>query len=192
MPEMTDDTAMDEDGGAPLSPYSANRSAVRNYTMPPVPNFEIPPSPPGSPPPASTKKIARFLQLKRQGVHFNQKLETSSALRNPSLLKKLMDFAGIDDKDQYASTLPPELATPTEFPAWAYPEEIAKRQEQKRKNREKIEFVPATASSSGSAAGQVSVAERVRAGLSRESSKSPAVSEGSKRKDSERNLAGKR
>lgn len=178
----------DEDG-QPLSPYSANRAAIRNLTMPSVPNFEIPPSPPGSPPMGSTKKFARFLALKKQGVHFNDKLDKSSALRNPSLLKKLRDFASIDENDQYASTLPEGLATPTEFPSWAYPEEIAKRQEQRKKNRDKIDFVPAAASiasaasSSNSTPGQLSVAERVRAGLSRDSSKSPAVPPTAKRKD---------
>ncbi|KAG9885164.1 hypothetical protein KCV02_g19196, partial [Aureobasidium melanogenum] len=79
------DSAEDEDASAPPSPYTANRLMLRNLTMPPVPNFQIPPSPPGSPPPDTTTKFARFLDLKKKGTHFNQRLYHSSALRNPGL-----------------------------------------------------------------------------------------------------------
>ncbi|KAI9839630.1 MAG: hypothetical protein M1819_002256 [Sarea resinae] len=137
------------------SPYSASRSLIRDLTLPPVPNLDIPPSPPGSPQPSTSAKFAHFLELKKQGVHFNEKLAKSSALKNPSLLQKLMGFAGIDDQNQYASTLPTELWDPSGFPKWAYKEELAKSQqelsrrkeeEKARVQREALEFVPATGS----------------------------------------------
>lgn len=120
--------------------------------MPPVPNFDIPPSPPGSPPEAATAKFKNFLDLKKKGVHFNERLDQSTALRNPSLLPKLMDFAGFEHADQYASSLPEGLAVPTSFPEWAYTDrlikehdKIAKRKEQEMKgNKDKVDFVPAT------------------------------------------------
>lgn len=152
MPESILTMSEDDRIQAPTSPYTANRLLIRNVTMPPVPNFEIPPSPPGSPPPATTAKFARFLDLKKKGVHFNERLHQSSALRNPGLLAKLMDFAGISQEDQYASALPDALAVPTKFPEWAYAdklvkehERIAKRKEEERAKlqREAIDFVPA-------------------------------------------------
>ncbi|KAF2435111.1 hypothetical protein EJ08DRAFT_604881 [Tothia fuscella] len=188
------------------SPYSSNRLSIRNLTMPPVPNFEIPPSPPGSPPPTSTKKFAKFLELKKQGIHFNEKLEKSSALRNPSLLQKLMDFAGFEEGDQYKTALPDELALPTSFPAWAYADQLNKTQQKVLKKREEerakklregngvIEFAPAGSGSTSRAAtpgaarnAPVSAAERIMAGLDKEKSRSPAVQSDGRRRDGERN-----
>jgi hypothetical protein len=63
-----------------------------------------------------------------------------------------MDFAGINEEDQYASTLPAGLAVPVVFPEWAYAEElkasqkrIFKEREQKKSRapREAVEFVSA-------------------------------------------------
>lgn len=142
----------DEDAQPPASPYTATRMLLRNLTMPPMANFDIPPSPPGSPPPATTAKFTRFLELKKKGVHFNERLHQSSALRNPSLLAKLMDFAGISQEDQYATALPEAIAVPTKFPDWAYAdklvkehERIARKKEEERAKmqREAIDFVPA-------------------------------------------------
>jgi hypothetical protein len=197
----------DQTSGGPNSragsPYSSNRLSIRNLTMPPVPNFEIPPSPPGSPPPTSSKKFARFLELKKQGVHFNEKLEKSSALKNPSLLQKLMDFADIDEMDQYATALPEDLALPTSFPAWAYADQLNKTQqkvlkkraeEKARAGRKTLDFVPATGSASTSRAATpgatrgapASAAERVMAGLDREKPRSPAIQGDGARRDADR------
>ena len=192
---------------APQSPYSANRTAIRNLTLPTIPDFDIPPSPPGSPPPGMDKKFENFLELKKQGVHFNDKLAKSSALKNPSLLQKLMDFAGIEREDQYNTTLPEDIWNPKAFPAWAYKEELAKSQqeitkkreeERSRSQRESIEFVSATNSTeltrngtpanSGKGKG-LSAAERVMAGLNRDRTQSPHGNSGSTRKDSERRVS---
>jgi hypothetical protein len=153
--------------------------------MPPNPNFDIPPSPPGSPPAGPTKKFAHFLELKKKGIHFNERLERTTALKNPSLFHTLKTRAGISDEDQYATTLEEDLAVPRTYPPWAYADElyrsqqkILKRREEegKKRPREAIDFVAATgsaASSRGSTpgglrAGAKSAAERVLEGLEKE------------------------
>ncbi|KAI4160500.1 MAG: hypothetical protein L6R39_000206 [Caloplaca ligustica] len=157
----------------PLSPFSANRAALRNLTMPTMPNFEIPPSPPSSPPPGMEQKFEHFLQLKKQGVHFNERLAGSSALKNPGLLQKLMATAGLEVADQYATTLATELWDPASLPQWAYQVELRKSQQQvakkkevaeSRTQRENIEFVPpanvVTRSVNGVRGGSDGAAER--------------------------------
>ena len=144
-------------------------------------------------------KFRHFLDLKRRGVHFNQKLANSSALKNPSLFHRLMDFAGLEDQDQYCTSLPQNVWDPKAFPPWAYKEELAKSQqavtkkieeEQARTQRERVEFVAAT-NSGRSSRGQTpvvpvgtkgprgSAAERVMAGLDSERTGSPQVGSGS-------------
>lgn len=180
----------------PQSPYTATRALIHDLTLPTFPNFDIPPSPPGSPLHGMDAKFNHFLLLKKQGVHFNEKLAHSSALKNPSLLQKLMDFAGVEDGDQYATTLPKDVWDPLVFPAWAFKEELAKRQQEflkkreeakARQQRESIEFVsPAglvkgvggSASESGSKGFRVSAVERVMAGLDRDRMRSPAAGNG--------------
>ncbi len=128
------------------SPYTANQSLLRDLTLPPVPNMEIPDSPPGTPPPsldALNKKFSTFLDFKRnKGTHFNARLSQSSAARNPALMDKLLAFVGVDpsfedatggDVDgagaarkkldpaaQYATTLSADLWDPAAFPEWAF------------------------------------------------------------------------
>jgi hypothetical protein len=190
----------------PSSPYSLSRSLIRDLTLPPYPDLNIPPSPPGSPPPITTAKFVHFLELKKQGIHFNEKLAKSSALKNPSLLQKLMGFAGIEGQAQYATTLPKEIWDPEDFPTWGYKEELAKSQQEitkrleevrARELRETIDFVPATASRESSRGGTPglssggkslgrSAAERVMAGLDRERTRSPLVYDGGKRRETER------
>ncbi|KAK5124004.1 hypothetical protein LTR85_002201 [Meristemomyces frigidus] len=148
----------------PLSPYTYERQRLRELTMPPVPNFDIPDSPSPSPMngeeaaklAATTKKFERFLELKKQGVHFNERLHNSSSLRNPSLLPKLMEFAGISQEESYASTLPEALAVPTKWPEECYVESLLKQNERREKKRlterDKVDFVPAGKSAGLSAA----------------------------------------
>ena len=177
-----------EEGLAALSPYSASRATIRSLTLPTIPNLDIPPSPPGSPPLGMDKRFSHFLGLKVQGVHFNEKLARSSALKNPSLLKKLMDSAGIEESNQYQSTLSENLWNPAGLPIWAYKEELAKSQQEMTKKheeerthtqRENVEFVSATtlghsnriaAPSRDNSAKtlRVSATERVMAGLDRD------------------------
>lgn len=189
----------EDDGLPPQSPYSANRALLRDLTLPTMPNYEIPPSPPGSPVASTNTKFKHFLDLKKQGIHFNQKLANSPALKNPSLMQKLMDFSDIDEAGQYATTLLKDLWNPDAFPDYAYKEELAKNQQKilKRKEEEKlkgpresVDFVPATITEPSSRSGtpgaggkgnQKSAAERIMAGLDRGRSSSPQVA-GTKRK----------
>jgi len=187
---------------SPKSPYSANRAQLRGLTLPLVPNYDIPPSPPGSPVASANAKFKHFLELKKQGVHFNEKLAKSSAMKNPALMQKLMDFADITEAGQYATTLPKDIWDPSGFPVYAFKDELAKSQQKilKRKEEEQvkgqraaIDFVPAAAVSSdnnrsgtpstglGGRNGQKSAAERVMAGLDRGRSNSPHI-QGVKRK----------
>ncbi|KAI9792889.1 MAG: Proteasome subunit beta type-7 [Piccolia ochrophora] len=191
---------------SPQSPYTAARSLIRDLTLPPQPDLDIPPSPPGSPLASTNAKFALFLELKKQGVHFNEKLAKSSALKNPSILPKLMAFAGMDERSQYASSLPKEVWDPDAFPTWAYKDGLAAMQQEthKKKEAEKaqaqrdaIDFVPATASGDSSRSGTPgtgignrgvgrSAAERVMAGLGQERTKSPLVPEGRSKREMER------
>ncbi len=190
----------------PSSPYTSQRATIRNLTLPTNPNLDIPPSPPGSPAPGADQKFAHFLQLKQQDVHFNAKLASSSALKNPSLLPKLMEFAGIKDQQQYATTLPADLWDPEGLPDFAYKEELAKSQKEisKKKEEEKanatregIEFVSAANSGQssrgatpgigvGSKAIRRSAAERVMAGLDRDRKSSPKMGAAGPKKEVQR------
>ena len=124
-----------------------------------MPNFDIPPSPPGSPPPGASKKLEQFLELKKKGVHFNSKLENSNALRNPSLMDRLMGFMDIDEKSQYETTISADLWDPKAFPDSAFrgrlkhsQDRIAKEREAEKAggNRSAVEFAPSTTTVGGS------------------------------------------
>ncbi|QUC18379.1 uncharacterized protein UV8b_02620 [Ustilaginoidea virens] len=153
---------------APPSPFSANRALIHHLTLPSIPNLDIPASPPGSPPPGANQKMEQFLHLKRRGTHFNSKLESSTALRNPSLMDKLLSFVDLSGPRQYETTLPPELYDPGSFPRWAYRKELRHSREEVLKEREGdkaaargIEFVPA---SSTTPVGGLSKGEKRKSG----------------------------
>jgi hypothetical protein len=133
------------------SPFYVSRGMIHDLTLPPIPNLDIPPSPTGSPDPTATRKLSHFLSLKSQGVHFNEKLSTSSSLKNPSLLIKLRQHAGIDDHEQYAASIPADVWDYSSLPDWAYKEELLKSQQATRLQieskkvagkRDSVEFVP--------------------------------------------------
>jgi len=149
---------------------------------------------------STNSRFKHFLELKKQAVHFNEKLAKSSALKNPSLMQKLMDFSDIDEAGQYSTTLPRDLWNPDCFPESTYKEELAKSQqkiikmkedEKVKGQRESVDFVPASAAGEalsrsgtpgvGGRSGQKSAAERIMAGLDRGRSSSPQV-QGTKRK----------
>ena len=146
----------DSDGA--LSPYTFERQRLRDLTMPTHANFAIPSS--TSPPPknseeaatlaATTKKFDRFLELKKQGLHFNARLLDSASLRNPSLLPKLMDFAGISEDESRASTFDvQDGGVPVEWPEEWYAENLVKENERRerkaKEGRKEVEFVSAAA-----------------------------------------------
>lgn len=192
-PKDSKEDILSGSGPSPLSPYLANRASVRNLTIPQTPVLDIPPSPLGSPPVEMSKKFQQFLELKNQGVHFNEKLANSSALKNPGLLQKLMNHAGLDEQDQYCTTLSEDVYNPNGFPPWAYKEELAKCQQEVAKKkeeervkvqRESVDFVSATQSglsnrgpmptvNTGAKELRGSDAENFMAGLSRGGTSSP-------------------
>jgi len=104
-----------------------------------------------------------------------------------------MAFAGIDSEfAQYDSSLPEEVkVVPVGgFPKYAYKEELARSQVRISKRREeekarggerRVEFVNASSANGGKVMdgvrGKGSAAERVMAGLERDKSRSPAVSD---------------
>ena len=152
LPPPAEDGSLND--AAPGSPYTSTRALIQNLTLPTVPNFDIPPSPPGSPPQRATKKFTQFLELKKKGQHFNQRLEGSSVLRDPGHLRKLLDFAGVGEEDAYASTLSEGVAIPPVFPGWAYVEELkasqkdiakAKEHGKSKAPREAVEFISTSA-----------------------------------------------
>ena len=175
---------------APSTPYTAHRAIIHSLTLPTKPNLDIPQSPHGSPTANADQKCSRFLELKGQGVHFNTKLASSSALKNPSLLPKLMEFAGVGSERQYATTLSFELWDPAVFPSWAYKEELAelqhglsrkKESERARLQRESVDFV--ATGPPGQTSGLIvpkgtraSAAERVIVGLSEDKNPSQQLS----------------
>lgn len=182
-----------------LSPYSLNRATIRSLTFPKsIP--DIPDSPPGDEPAEVAAKFDHFRQLKRQGIHFNEKLLRSSALRNPNLLEKLTEFVGVSGADQYTSNLPKEIWDPTGFPEYAFAGRLAKSQQEvlekrQAEERSKIDFVSAApptgvsitmppVSQDRKAAG--SAAERVMAGLSRERKPNTLLVDPSKRREERR------
>ena len=142
------------------SPASASRALIHDLTLPPVPNLDIPPSPPGSPNPAASGKFAHFLNLKKNGIHFNEKMAMSTSLKNPSLLQKLRIHAGIDEQAQYSTSLPANIWDPSNMPKWGFKEELLKSQQEVRRKEEQkrlagqrtsIEFVSGAHSGSGRA-----------------------------------------
>lgn len=189
------------DSPAPGSPYTSARVVIQNLTLPTVPNFNIPPSPPSSPPQKATKKFVQFLELKKKGQHFNQRLESSSVLRDPGHLQKLLGFARVSEEDSYASTLPEHVAMPTTFPEWAYVEELrvsqrrilkANEQAKSKAPRAAINFVSATKSGTSSGTGtpsekvlQQDATEKVVAGIDQAESNVPSSQNASKRKQLE-------
>ncbi|KAL4900613.1 hypothetical protein BDW74DRAFT_94837 [Aspergillus multicolor] len=154
-PTLGDTVANRELSGPVLGPMhetkpqdgQSTRILLHDLTLPPVPNLDIPSSPPGSPNPTANAKLAHFLSLKKQGIHFNDKLASSISLKNPSLLGQMMEHADIDDQAQYSTSIPFSIH---DLPSWGYKEELLKAQrqlnaksEESRVNgqRDTIEFI---------------------------------------------------
>ncbi|KAJ5974001.1 hypothetical protein N7481_011211 [Penicillium waksmanii] len=86
--------------------------------------------------PSANAKFEHFLSLKKQGVHFNSKLASSSSLKNPSLLKKMMEHAGLNEQSQYNTSLSTELWDPSSLPQWGFKEELLRAQQDARQKLE--------------------------------------------------------
>ncbi|KAM3502240.1 hypothetical protein MY10362_004978 [Beauveria mimosiformis] len=182
---------------SPSSPYTTTRSLIHDLTLPSIPNFDIPPSPPRSRSPSSssssatTKKFEQFLALKKTGTHLNAKLEQSSALRNPALMDKLLDFVDVlppggggggggdgqggqrEKALQYQTTLSAEVWDPGAFPEWAFRDGLRRSREKVAKEREtaraaggrsSVDFVSGTTTAAAAAAGGGGLREKRKGG----------------------------
>jgi len=77
--------------------------------------------------PAVEAKVAQFIDLKRQGKHFNDSLMSSHAFRNPHIYAKLVEFV---DVDETATNFPANLWNPLDIqPEW-YADKIAAHQKE--------------------------------------------------------------
>lgn len=121
-----------------ISGNVSERDIIRQLTQASIPMASMPPSPPGSPDHAINARFNRFLELKAQGVHFNEDLAKKSSFLNPGLMATMMARAGVDKDDQYNTSLLLELWNPKSFPAWAYKEELL-RSQQETKDRDDTE-----------------------------------------------------
>ena len=127
---LQDDGDLDQEDSLDESPRQmSERETIHYLTQTTHPMTSIPPSPPGSPDPALNAKFKRFLELKTKGVHFNMDLANKSAFRNPGLLATMMMRAGLEEEDQYRTSLPLETFDPTGFPTSAYKEELLRSQQ---------------------------------------------------------------
>lgn len=129
---------IDADSPAETSEDMSERDTIRHLTQASVPMTSMPPSPPGSPDPAANARFARFLELKVKGVHFNEDLASKTSFLNPGLLATMMARTGIDEEDQYNTSLPLDLWNPRGFPEWAYKEGLLESQ-QKIRDRDDAE-----------------------------------------------------
>ncbi len=140
MPERSHmEAGNQQEGYSPQpQPPMSEREEIHYLTQATHPMTSIPPSPPGSPDAALDAKFKRFLELKTQGVHFNEDLAKKSSFRNPGLLATMMTRAGLQDDDQYKTSLPLDVFDPTGFPPSAYKEELW-RSQQSLKVQEQID-----------------------------------------------------
>lgn len=96
----------------------------------------------------TNKKIRHFLSLKKQGVHFNERLLSSSALRDPGMVERLLKFAGIEGSAQYENALPEGTGVDVERWVGVRVEEVVgameerRRQEARGRTGKEREFVP--------------------------------------------------
>ncbi|KIW17590.1 hypothetical protein PV08_04785 [Exophiala spinifera] len=128
MPSQVDSEIEDE----PLSELQQSmteRDIIHQLTFASHPMTSLPQSPPGSPNPAVEARFKKFLDLKTRGTHFNEDLASKSAFRNPGLLATMMLRVGLDEEDQYKTSLPKQVWNPTGFPKSAYREELLRAQQ---------------------------------------------------------------
>ncbi|KAL6250296.1 hypothetical protein RBB50_002597 [Rhinocladiella similis] len=129
MPSQMKSEGEQEDPLSELQHSMSERDIIHQLTFASHPMMSLPSSPPGSPDPALEAKFKRFLDLKTKGTHFNEDLASKSAFRNPSLLSTMMVRVGLDEEDQYRTSLPQQVWDPTGFPTWAYKEELLRTQQ---------------------------------------------------------------
>ena len=173
MPEATADET-EQDSLLEMRESMSDRDIIHHLTAAPQPMTSLPSSPPGSPNPTMDAKFKRFLDLKAKGVHFNLDLASKSPFRNPSLLSSLMARAGLEEEDQYRTSLPTDIFDPLGLPASGYKEALLERQYELR-------FIEQTRKKGLSASGKRSIDFR-SAGSSENASADSTPGTASKRK----------
>ncbi|KAF4552365.1 Hypothetical protein D9617_10g073460 [Elsinoe fawcettii] len=119
-----------------LSPYSSARAQIHALTMPPIPNFSLPPPPPPPSPgsmASADRKIRHFLSLKKQGVHYNERLLSSPALKDQGTVDELLRYAGIEGVRQYEHALPEGMGVDVHRWAGVRVEKVVGAMEERRK-----------------------------------------------------------
>ncbi|PNS17792.1 Meiotically up-regulated protein 151 protein [Sphaceloma murrayae] len=128
------------DPNPPLSPYTLQRQRIHDLTLPPHPNISIPPPPPPPSPGSMAKtnqRIRHFLDLKKQGVHFNERLLSSPALRDAGTVERAFAFAGLDGAAQYDNALPEGTGVDVERWVGVRVEDVVRRMEGRRNEESK-------------------------------------------------------
>lgn len=129
MPTESTVTEYEEDDYEQPSPMS-ERDMLRYLTQPSRPMTSLPPEPSEPADSQVTAKFKRFLELKAQGVHFNEDLASKTSFKNPGLFASLLERANVLSQAQYSSTLPTDTFSIGLFPEWAYKENLLKSQQQ--------------------------------------------------------------
>jgi len=93
--------------------------------------------------PTVEAKVAQFLDLKRQGKHFNDSLMSSHAFRNPHIYAKLVNFVEVDET---GTSFPPHLWNPLDIQPMWYADKIA---EQQKEHAEQVSAAQASGKRSG-------------------------------------------
>ncbi|KAK7885676.1 hypothetical protein LTR67_010027 [Exophiala xenobiotica] len=131
MPEHMGSDA-EQDPLSELQQSMSERDIIHHLTAASHPMTSLPPSPPGSPNPALEAKFKKFVELKAKGVHFNEDLARKATFRNPSLLPTLMVRVGLEEDDQYRTSLSQEVWDPSAFPPSVYKEALLRSQQSLR------------------------------------------------------------
>ncbi|ORX89866.1 HCNGP-domain-containing protein [Basidiobolus meristosporus CBS 931.73] len=125
--------------------YLRFRELLKPKAIAGIENFGIPEEPSGECDPDLQAKIAKWTELKNQGISFNDRLSKNKAFRNPNIYDKFVQFIELDET---GSNFPTDIYDPKGFPPEAYSNEIEKLQKQRAEERSRrqqqraeIEFV---------------------------------------------------
>lgn len=106
------------------------------------------------------EKFEHFLKLKKESHHFNKRLDSLASVKNPSVMKNLLEFAGVHDdslselRSVYETSLSADILKFYDMPNFAFKSNmrVAKDKMRKEMDAEKAggkrgrEFAPATTS----------------------------------------------
>jgi hypothetical protein len=129
-----EDTAVDAvENEVDIEDKVGSRRLLRFDSLPP----ELASAPPGEANPEVQARIARWLELQRDGRRLTDTLRSSRDYKNPEFFKKMVEYWEIDE---HGTTFTPEMFNPGSLPVEDTIEELKKelRAEDKRKKAERI------------------------------------------------------